>query len=86
MCSVPDRQLSDEDVDELCIGLNLHQGAFDYDILGNLWDPLDLLQYGFSEKQLFDYCQKDEEIEEVEEKEKKKRKKLSTCPSCGCEF
>src|SRR5579864_5338532 len=42
-CWVPDEQLSDKDVDELCIGLNLNQGQWDYDCLANMWEPIDLL-------------------------------------------
>ncbi len=51
-CWVADRQLSDADIDELCIGLNLHQGTWDYDVMANQWEPLDLLKYGFTEEQL----------------------------------
>jgi len=79
-CWVADRELLDEEVDELCIGLNLHQGSFDYDLLGNLWDPLELLGYGFTEEQLLGSCQ-----EEGETKEKTGKKKKS-CPHCGEEL
>lgn len=51
-CWLPDRLLTQEEIDHLCIGLNLNQGAFDYDILANEWDPIDLLKYGFTEEQL----------------------------------
>jgi DNA modification methylase len=51
-CWVAPEQLSDEQVDELCISLNLHGGAWDFDILANEWNPLDLLAYGFTEEQL----------------------------------
>ena len=51
-CWVPSEQLSQEDLDRLCIGLNLNQGEFDYDILANEWDELKLLEWGFSEEQL----------------------------------
>jgi DNA modification methylase len=58
-CWVAEEQLSDEQVDELCIGLNLHQGSFDFDILANEWDPIDLLNYGFTEEQLLGECKPD---------------------------
>lgn len=58
-CWVADRQLTDEEIDELCIGLNLHQGAWDFDILANMWDPIDLLNYGFTEDQLLGDCKQD---------------------------
>jgi ParB-like chromosome segregation protein Spo0J len=80
-CWVADRELLDEEVDELCIGLNLHQGSFDYDLLGNLWDPLELLGYGFTEEQLLGSCK-----EEGEEKEKSIGKKKKSCPNCGEEL
>lgn len=51
-CWVADRQLDDKEIDELCIGLNLHQGSWDWDIMANQWDPLELLNYGFTEEQL----------------------------------
>lgn len=31
---------------------NLHRGDWDYDILGNEWDAMDLLSWGFTEEQL----------------------------------
>jgi ParB-like chromosome segregation protein Spo0J len=78
-CWIPEFQLEDKDVDELCVGLNLHQGDWDWDILANQWEPLDLLKYGFSEEKLF---------QEVEEKKEKKssNKKNKCCPNCGHEF
>jgi DNA modification methylase len=61
-CWVPDQQLTDENIDHLCIGLNLNQGQFDYDILANQWEPLDLLKWGFTEEQLLGSCKEAEEI------------------------
>jgi ParB-like chromosome segregation protein Spo0J len=84
-CWIPDTQLSDEDIDHLCIGLNLNQGQFDYDILANEWEPLDLLNWGFTEEQLIGSFK---DVEEVEgnKKEGDKDKKLKMCPACGHEF
>lgn len=84
-CWMPDIQLSDEDIDHLCIGLNLNQGSFDHDILANEWDILDLLKWGFTEEQLLG-CKETKEIIDGLEDEEEKKKKLKTCPSCGCEF
>lgn len=61
-CWVPDEQLEQEDIDHLCIGLNLNQGSFDYDILANEWDALDLLGWGFTEEQLLGACKEVEKI------------------------
>lgn len=83
-CWISDTLLSDEDIDELCIGLNLQQGAWDYEILANQWEPLDLLKYGFSEEKLLGTCKKAEEIAEKEQEKTSGKKK--SCPNCGHEF
>lgn len=83
-CWVADRQLSEEEIDELCIGLNLHQGDWDYEILANQWEPLDLLKYGFSEEKLLGTCKEAEEI--LEEEQEKNSGKKKSCPNCGHEF
>ena len=85
-CWVADVLLSDDEVNELCIGLNLHQGTWDYDILANEWEPLDLLEYGFTEKQLLESTEKDllqnsQEIFDNMEQQKSVKEKL--CPNCG---
>lgn len=81
-CWLANEQLSDDDVEELMIGLNLHQGEFDYDILGNDWDPIKLLEYGFTEDKLLGECKEEIDAENSEKKGKKKK----VCPSCGHEF
>lgn len=83
-CWVPDRQLAEEEIDQLCIGLNLNQGTWDWDILANQWDELDLLRWGFTEEQLIGIS-KEIETEEVAAEEEKK-KSLKKCPECGHEF
>jgi len=82
-CWVPSRTLDEKEIDEMCVGLNLHQGNWDWDILANNFDALDLLNWGFSEEQLMGHLA--EEIEESEKKEEKEKKKHE-CPNCGCEF
>lgn len=51
-CWLADRQLTEDEIDELCIGLNLHQGSWDWEVMANQWDALKLLDYGFTEEQL----------------------------------
>jgi hypothetical protein len=51
-CWVPDRQLTDREVEELNIRLNRNNGSFDYDILANEFDVGDLLTWGFEEDDL----------------------------------
>lgn len=82
-CWVPDRQLTEEEVDHLCVGLNLNQGQWDYEKLGNEWDALKLLEYGFTEEQLLG-CFEDDLKEESDSSKKNKKKK--SCPACGHEF
>jgi len=61
-CWVPDELLSQEDIDRLCIGLNLNQGAWDWEVLANSWEVTDLLSWGFTEEQLLGIS----EVEKVE--------------------
>lgn len=44
---VPHRTLSEKEVEELNIRLNKNGGDWDDDILANLWDPIDLVDFGF---------------------------------------
>lgn len=78
-CWVPDRELSNEDIQHLCIGLNLYQGDWDYDILANDWELDLLVSLGFDEKNLLGIGG-DEDIPEKKEKPKK------ICPHCGEEI
>ncbi len=80
-CWMPDRTLEQEDIDNLCVGLNLNQGSFDHDILANEWDPIDLLRYGFTEQQLVGSFKVSEDM-----LGKEKDKKKKSCPNCGNEF
>lgn len=79
-CWMSNRQLEESEIDELCIGLNLHQGEWDWDILADQWNMIDLLNHGFSEDKLMGICENDDESKE------KKSKKLKMCPHCGLEF
>lgn len=81
-CSYPDVLLTTEEIEHLCVGLNLNQGRFDYDILADLWEPVDLLKYGFTEEQLLDCYEKKSKEEKKENNSKKKKE----CPVCGHEF
>jgi len=84
-CWTPDLQLSDEDVEELLIKHNLNQGIWDWDILANNFEAIDLLAYGFTEQQLIGPYEEAEKVLGDSDK-KEKDKKLKTCPSCGHEF
>jgi hypothetical protein len=82
-CWIPDRLLVEEEIEYLCIGLNLNQGKWDWDKLANEFEALDLLAYGFSEEQLLGFS-KEEELECEQEEKKDKKKKC--CPNCGWEI
>ncbi len=84
-CWIPSRMLTEIEVDEICLGLNLHQGRWDFDVLANEYEALDLLNWGFSEEQLLGCC-KEAEDEETKAKAAGKEKKKHECPNCGCEF
>lgn len=82
---VPSRKLTEEEFEEYLVRSNLNTGSFDYDILANEFEPLDLLKYGFSEEQLLGTCKEAEQILKDEE-EKNSSKKVKECPRCGHEF
>ena len=48
-CWIPDRELSDKEVEELNIRLNKNTGQWDFDVLANEFELDDLLDWGFSE-------------------------------------
>lgn len=79
--NVPDRQLTEKEVEELNIILNRVHGDFDLEILSTQFDAVDLINWGFSLDEL-----KLDVIEKVENKDKKENDTLKTCPSCGYEY
>lgn len=83
-CWVPDRLLTEEEINRLCIGLNKNQGAFDYEILANNFEVIDLINWGFKESELFEHVQELEEAIKGDDQPKGKKKK--ECPSCGHQF
>ncbi len=51
-CYVPDRVLSDKEIEELNIRLNKNTGEWDFDILANQWEKPDLISWGFTETEI----------------------------------
>lgn len=49
---VPDRTLSEKELEELNIRLNRNNGSWDWDMLGNAWDPSDLIKWGFTMEEM----------------------------------
>lgn len=67
---VPNRELTQEEVDEFCIRLNKNTGEWDFDILANEWEVNDLIDWGFTEQDLtglLDAEEKDEGTEDESE-------------------
>lgn len=51
-CWVPERPLTDKEVDEMNIRLNRNLGEWDFDVLANEWEIPDLLDWGFNPDEL----------------------------------
>ena len=51
-CWIPDRELSDKEVEELNIRLNKNTGSWDFDVLANEFELDDLLEWGFDKGEL----------------------------------
>jgi hypothetical protein len=51
-CWIPDRELSDKEVEELNIRLNKNTGQWDFDVLANEFQLDDLLDWGFDKGEL----------------------------------
>jgi len=64
---VPDTALTEKEVQELNIRLNKNVGNWDDDMLANAWDPCDLVEWGFTPKELGldDDPSSDESVEET---------------------
>lgn len=70
---VPDRLLSDDEVNELCLRLNKNSGEWDYDALANGFDTEILFDVGFT---FSDFSiSEDNEISEYKESDR--------CETCG---
>lgn len=71
-CWIPNRELSEKEIEELNIRHNKNTGEWDFDILANEWESNDLLEWGFNLEDL----QIDLPIQEEKEEHHK-------CPTCG---
>lgn len=52
LCWLPNRDLTEVEVDELNIRLNKNTGEWDWEILANEWNQDDLQSWGFTDKDL----------------------------------
>lgn len=74
--------LSEEQMRSRIIKDNKSFGEWDWDILGNEFNPVELIECGFIPEELHLDAFSDSDIEEVEEK-KQEEEKQKTCPNCG---
>jgi hypothetical protein len=65
-CWIPDRELSEKEVEELNIRLNKNTGSWDFDCLANEFELDDLLEWGFDKGELDLDLWADEAPEDVE--------------------
>jgi DNA modification methylase len=65
-CWVPERRLTEKEVDELNIRLNKNTGDWDWDVLANQWEIADLIEWGFTPDELELENTESPEIEEEE--------------------
>lgn len=72
---VPNRKLTDRELREYNVRSNKNTGEWDYDLLASLFELPELVEIGFTAKDLSVF-----DIEGLEE-EKEKKEKL--CPHCG---
>jgi ParB-like nuclease domain len=87
---VPDRLLDEKEVQELCVRLNKNvAGQFDFEMLGNEYDPRDLVAWGFSEEELgFGEPEGEEQKAggDAADSEGADDDRIIKCPKCKHEF
>lgn len=76
-CYVPDRELTEKEIEELNIRLNKNTGEFDFDILANQFELHDLVEWGFALNEL------DVSVEAEKPASQESEEELNICPACG---
>lgn len=84
-CYVPDRDLTEDEVDELVIRLNKNTGKWDYDVLANEWDVADLLTWGFEDFEI-GLGDDDMSIDTEGSPVPDKKSSMLQCPGCRAKF
>lgn len=72
-CWIPEKLLNEKEHEEFNIRLNQNGGSFDFDILANQFECVDLLAWGFEEKELIGNFELEEENEEETVQKSKKK-------------
>ena len=83
-CWIPDRVLTDKEVEELNVRLNKNTGEWSFDVLANEFEFDDLIEWGFDPEELG--VAPDFKPVGIEEQGRLDEKKKVTCPECGHEF
>lgn len=83
-CWLPNRMLTEKEIEECNIRLNKNTGDWDWECLANSFEIGDLIQWGFKEEEFLGIPLDVEEIPSTDENKKDKKKTM--CPECGCEF
>lgn len=60
-CYVPNQELTEKEIEELNIRLNKNGGEFDFDILANEFDAVELVNWGFNPEELGVFYEQEEE-------------------------
>ena len=81
-CWIPDRELTEREVEELNIRLNKNTGAWDFDILANEFELPDLIEWGFEP---FELGINDDPAPEFKEYDESVADDVEfiVCPKCG---
>lgn len=81
-CWIPDRELTDREVEELNIRLNKNTGAWDFDTLANEFELPDLIEWGFEP---FELGMNDDPAPEFKEYDESVADDVEfiICPKCG---
>lgn len=81
---VPCRELTDKEFQEYLIRSNKNTGSFDFDILANAFDTVDLVEWGFDQKELWGQSLDNVNLPEQGSGEEKQNE--TTCPKCGFKY
>ncbi len=81
-CWIPDRELSDKEVEELNIRLNKNTGSWDFDTLANEFELPDLVEWGFEPFELGINNEPAPEFKEYDESVADEVE-FNECPNCG---
>ena len=81
-CWVPDRELTDREVEELNIRLNKNTGSWDFDVLANEFELPDLVEWGFEPFELGINNEPAPEFKEYDESVADDVEFIE-CPNCG---